>query len=384
MMKKSPSVILSLYLCFSFFCLSCKFKERQSPVLTEKGDAVPMHYSNGLQIIHHALYTEIIVRKPWLGAKASQHYFLVPKNQPIPLYLMGQVIIRTPVNHIALLSATDFPHLDHLNLLDHLVAVGEANYVYNPKIREALANGKVIALASNNQINIERTLELAPDLIISFAVEEKDLNNEKINLAKLPMVLNASYLESHPLGRAEWIKFIAAFFNQEALAESLFVKTARQYEDLAILSRQAKSSPTVFVNALFGGTWHMSGGNSYVAKILNDAGAKYLWAEDSSSEILPLNFESVLDKASAADFWINPSNWNSLNEGLEQDERYNLFKAFRNKNVFNNNARVTPEGGNDIFEEGAADPAALLADMLTIFHPELLPQHSLKWFHKLE
>ena len=90
------------------------------------------------------------------------------------------------------------------------------------------------------------------------------------------------------------------------------------------------------------------------------------------------------DEAGEADFWINPGTWNSLANGTAEDQRFAEFFAFESGNVFNNNARVSAGGGVDYFESGATNPHLVLADLLSIFHPDLLPDHELYYYQKLE
>jgi len=186
------------------------------------------------------------------------------------------------------------------------------------------------------------------------------------------------------LSRAEWGKFIALFFNKEAQAEQVFTQTAAQYEKLAKLAASVRMKPTVVVNVNYQGTWYMDGGKTYVAQFLEDAGATYLWADNSDVGEVMLSFEEVFNKAADADYWINTGFWNSAREALADDERYGEFAAFKNNHVYNNNARSNAKGGNDYFESGIANPDVILEDLIKIFHPELLPDHQLYYYHQLE
>jgi iron complex transport system substrate-binding protein len=227
-------------------------------------------------------------------------------------------------------------------------------------------------------------LDLQPDLIMAYNSGVPDYDAyPKINEAGLNVVLNGDNLETTPLGRAEWGKFIALFFNKEAEAEQLYNKTASKYEGLVKLAASAKTKPAVFVNVNYQGTWYMSGGKSYVAQFLSDAGANYLWADEPTVGELMLSFEEVLNKAVNADYWVNTGFWNSAEEALADDVRYGEFAAFKNNRVYNNNARSNVNGGNDYFESGVANPDIILADLIKIFHPELLHDHQLYYYHQL-
>ena len=127
----------------------------------------------------------------------------------------------------------------------------------------------------------------------------------------------------------------------------------------------------------------MPGGRSYVARLLEDAGADYLWKDDTTRGTLHLDLEAVLARAAGADYWLNPGRWTSLAEGRVHDPRHALFAPFRNGGVWNNNA-ATCGAGNDFFEKGASRPDWILADLIAIFHPERMPGHRFRWYRRLE
>jgi iron complex transport system substrate-binding protein len=120
-----------------------------------------------------------------------------------------------------------------------------------------------------------------------------------------------------------------------------------------------------------------------VARFLADAGADYLWAEDTTRGSLPLDLEAVLSKAGGAEFWLNPGPWRSRAEARKAEPRAALFKAFGAGKVWSNEARRCG-AGNAFFEEGSTRPDWVLADLIALFHPELLPGHRFRWYAKLE
>jgi len=196
-------------------------------------------------------------------------------------------------------------------------------------------------------------------------------------------VVNASHMETTPLGRTEWIKFIAAFFNKEAEAECVFDDIVNRYEAMAEKTRTVSRRPTVFGGVAWRGTWYMPGGASYHARFLADAGADYLWRDDNYVGSKPVAIETVFERARDAEFWVDTKMCASLEELLAVDERYGLFASFRAGKVFNNDARVTREGGNDYWETGVARPDLVLADLISIFHPKLIPDHERIWYRQL-
>jgi iron complex transport system substrate-binding protein len=164
-------------------------------------------------------------------------------------------------------------------------------------------------------------------------------------------------MENLPLGRAEWIKFIALFFNREADATAIFDGIVDEYTALTELAAGAETRPTVFTDSAYEGTWYMAGGDSYTAHLLADAGADYIYKDDESTASLYLDFETVLDDAAGADFWVNANGfWFSPEDALASDERYAEFAAFQNQQVYLNNQRMNAFGGIDYYESGVASP----------------------------
>src|SRR5262249_21380263 len=142
--------------------------------------------------------------------------------------------------------------------------------------------------------------------------------------------------------------------------------------------------PTVFANTPYQGTWFMPGGKSYLAQFFADAGADYLWKDDPSTGSVSLSFESVFDKAADADFWVNAGFfWTQKADALADDSRCEHVAAFNSGQVYTNNGHVNANGGSDCFESGVADPDRILADLVKIFHPDLLPDHELYYYRQL-
>jgi iron complex transport system substrate-binding protein len=197
----------------------------------------------------------------------------------------------------------------------------------------------------------------------------------------VPVVLNAEYLEKHPLGRAEWIKFMALFFNKEAQADSIFRVIEKEYLDTKALADSVAKRPSVLSGIVYGDAWFLPGGQNYAARLLKDAGCHYLWASDSSNGFLELSFESVYQTAHDADVWIGVGSFSTLNEIRNADRRYANFKPFKTGKVYTSNARQGAKGGSEFLELGYLRPDIILKDLVRIAHPQLLQEHDL-YFHK--
>lgn len=348
-------------------------------------EKVSLRDSVGWTIEYFNNYKVITVLNPWRDADVQFRYVLVQCGTPPPDNVGDALVIEVPVKSVVAMSTSQLPHLSELGLLDKLVGVDSFLYINNPEVRKKIAAGELVEIGGGGQVNVERALDLQPDLIMTYGVGNPEFDaHPKLLEAGLKVVLNSEYMETSPLGRAEWIKFTAAFFNREAKATGVYDTIARRYKEMATKARNAPNKPTVFAGTPFQGTWFVPGGRSYVAQLLADAGATYLWADDTSTGSQPLSFEQVFERARDADFWLNPGMWKSLADGKAEDERFTQFVAFQKGNVFNNNKRLNENGGNDYFESSPTNPDIVLADLIKIFHPDLLPDHELYFYQKLE
>jgi iron complex transport system substrate-binding protein len=290
-----------------------------------------------------------------------------------------------PVQRIATMSTSYLPFLDAYGVLDRLVAVDDITWVNNPTVAQMAAENQLVQIGYGASVNVEQMLDLQPDLTMTYGSGAPDYDAHPVLLnAGLKVALNAEWLETSPLGRAEWGKFIAVFFNKEATAEALFAETVARYAELKAQATAVENKPTVFTDTEYQGVWYVAGGRSFTAQFLADAGAAYLWAEDESTGSIPLAFEAVFDAAAEADYWINVGFVSSLAEMQAADERYGEFAAVQTGAVWNNNKRQNANGGNDYYESAVAHPDAVLADLIAIFHSELLPEHEFVYFHQLQ
>ncbi|MAT95519.1 MAG: ABC transporter substrate-binding protein [Anaerolineaceae bacterium] len=342
-------------------------------------------HADGFTIEYFNNYKVITVAAPWLGAEDSATYLLVQCGTRAPEGFEDAVTVEVPISSFVSMSTTYLPYLDAFGKLDTLVGVDSGAFAFNPNVREMLDAGELVELGSGTNVNVEAALELEPDVIMTSASGSADFDTHpKLEEVGLTVVLNADYLDITPLGRAEWGKFIAAFYNEEAQADALFNDVVAEYEALTELTADLAERPTVFANTPFEGTWYMPGGQSYTAQLFDTAGADYLWSDDESTSTLFLDFESVFDRAADADYWLNLGFVFSLADLEASDERFADFAAFQNGNVYNYDLRSNEFGGNDFFESAAANPQLVLADLIKIFHPDLLPDHELVYYRIVE
>ena len=190
-------------------------------------------------------------------------------------------------------------------------------------------------------------------------------------------------MEKSPLARAEWIKFAAAFIGKEKEADAIFNDIATQYNAIKKLTENVSRKPKILIGKKWKDMWNTSGGKSYFANFLRDAGGDYYWFSDNNAGTLALSFEEVLDKQLDADIWINPGNTVNLQDLLASDSRYGLFKPVERQQIFGYFNKINSNGANAYWEKGSIEPHVILADLIKIFHPQVLPDHKLYFYKRI-
>jgi len=346
--------------------------------------AVEIRYSRGFTVKQQDGVTLICVKRPWPGATSGFNYLLKPRGCKTPPGYDDFQVVDVPVHRIVALSPTYLAFIDRLKLTKELVGFSELSHIFTESVKKAAAQGEIVNVGRGNALQIETVLSLEPELIFTYATGGfRDLH-PKLLEAGLKVAVCGEYVESHPLGRAEWIKFIGLFFEREAQAEQIFNAIEKRYLKLAALTRNVTYRPTVITNVPRNGYWGVSGGNSFVSRFLEDAGAEYIWRDLKKNGAVPMAVELVYDRGLNADFWLNTWVWTTLEQARQADPRYRTFKALQQGHLFNQNRRVNAKGGNDFWETGIIEPEVILADLIHIFHPELLPEHKFVYYQKLK
>lgn len=360
---------------------ACGGKEQKRSIADADSARTVLHYAHGFSVSYEGNVKRVVVGRPFQGATAGYTYLLVPEGEPIPTHDAGEKVIRIPLKSIVCTSTTHIPLLDYLDESDKLVGFPTTDYISSEKTRAQVDAGKVQELGVDKGLNLELLAALKPGVVMGYVTNSDYGQFKKIEELGIPSVMNAEYLEKHPLGRAEWIKFMALFFNKERQADSVFNAIEQNYLDTRRRADTVRMRPTVLSGVVYGDAWFLPGGQNYATTLLRDAGCQYLWESDSTNGFLELSFETVYEKAHSADRWIGPGSYNSLKEIETADQRYANFKAFQEKNVYSYNARVGAKGGSEFLELGYLRPDIILKDLLFIAHPTLIPEHRL-FFHK--
>lgn len=345
---------------------------------------VAPRHARRFAVEYHRHYAILSVTPPWSspGAEPAStlRYVLRRCGTPDP-GLPGLASIEIPLRRVATTSTTELPHLVALEMEAAWVGHSEMDFVNAPTLRERVARGEVREIGAPP--DIETTIALKPDVLFADFLARTELERLAVaEKAGIPVVMVPSFREASPLGRAEWLLFFGLFLDRPEQAEAKFGAIEITYLDLRQrVEAAALDRPTAYTGGPYQDVWHVPGGRSFVAQILDDAGARYLWADDPSTGALPLNLEAVLARALEGEVWLYPSAWASLEEIAAADRRLTELEAFREGQVWANDRRRNATGGNDFWEQGVTRPDLVLADLVAIFHPDLMPGYE-QVFHR--
>ena len=380
-------VLFNAVICIIILLHSCKDK---SGSLLKKDAAVPgiieIKYAQGFNIEDFGSYKIIRIYNPWQRLNGKSITYLLGSNgSEIPSSIACDMKINIPVQRVICMSTTHIAMIGALNKLETVKGISGKQYITNDWIQTRIENGQVVDVGYEQSINYELILLLKPDLIIMYGVtgDVSGILNRLTSLG-IPVMLNAEYLETAPLAKMEWIKVIACLYNELDAAIKIFHEVEIEYNELKNLTEGVDIKPEVLSGLPWKNTWWIPGGRSFAAAFIRDAGGKYVWEEDTSREAIPMDLEAVFLRAGQADIWINSGSAGSIREIINTDQRLQYFRPYIEKTIYNNNARLNASGGNDYWESGVINPHIILKDLICIFHPEILPDHELVYYRKIE
>ena len=330
--------------------------------------------------------TVATIINPWQGANnVNQVYYLIKKGSKLPDGLDSSSVIFVPVKKIICMSTTHVIMISALGEARSIAGMSGTEFIYSPDLIKNVEQGLIEDVGYDADLNKELILKISPDLIMMYGIgSESESYTSKIKELGVKVVFNADYLETDPLGRSEWIKFFGALYCRENLADSIYQKEVEEYSKLkSFIERNAKSKPKVLLGFPYKDTWYISPGNSFISKMITDAGGNYLWQNTTSSVSMPLGIENVYLRGLTADYWLNIGSVSSRKEIMNVDPRLNDLPCFRNDNLFNNIKRINANGGNDYWESGSLYPHLILKDIATILHPELFRDSDLFFYRKI-
>ncbi|MDK2978523.1 MAG: cobalamin transport system substrate-binding protein [Bacteroidales bacterium] len=364
---------------------SCQSAKKNDTKENLQAHTVDVKYAQGFSIEYHDHFKLLTIHNPWQGAENIQYqYALVTDEKEDLMIPAGIKKIVVPLNKVICLSTSHVAFLDVLNETESIVGVSGTNFVNNQKLQKKISQNEIVDVGYENHLNYELIAGMNPDIVITYGVgSEVSSYNQKLNDLGIETMIIPEYLETHPLGKLEWIKFIAALYDKEDEAALYFQKVENEYNLLVDLVSTTKKKPKVLFGLPWKDTWYVPGGNSFLAKMVDDAGGDYIWRENNSRESIPLDIEHVFVEANNADVWLNTGTVKHKHEIVKIDDRFKDFNPFMHSRIYNNNLLQNEWGGNDYWEKGTVEPHIILKDLIKIFHPELLFNHTLVYYRSI-
>jgi iron complex transport system substrate-binding protein len=348
-------------------------------------DAIQVKYATGYSMKELGEGRVVTVKDPWQHASGIQYSYILSDTFTTGIIDEFTCRIKTPVRNVVCLSTTHVGFIAYLGEIASVTGISGKKYIENKALRERIEKGLIVDVGYDENLNYESLLKLKPDVVFAYGVGSGIANTiRKLHELSIPVVMIGEYLEEEPLAKMEWVKVFAALYGLEETAAAKFDSVAEKYTALANMAGNSSGKPGVLLGLPWRGTWYISGSQSYVARLIKDAGGKYIWDHLDYNESRPMALEAVYEHALAADYWLNPGDASSRKDIIAVDERFSKLLSYRNDKVFNNNNIMSQSGGNAFFESGVVEPEIILSDLIYILHPQLLPSHKLKYYRKLQ
>ena len=384
--RKYRICFIGIVLLLSFMSHSCRDKHGSSVDRTQHISGGIVSVAHGFSIERKDGYSVVTINNPWQGAdNISMSHYLVRKGSVIPSGVDSSQVVFVPVSRIICMSATHSGMILALGEENSITALSGTGFVYSPVIKERVEQGHIKEIGYESNLNQELIIKISPDLVMMYGIGSESAGHvNKLKELGIKIMFNADYLETEPLGKAEWIKLFGALYCKEEMADSIYQAEVNEYNTIRdYIGENCTNRPSVLLGLPFKDTWFISPGNSFISKLIQDAGGNYIWKNTISSVSMPYGLENVYIAALDADYWLNIGTVTSPDEISLVDKRLSDLKCFTSKNLYNNNKRVTAQGGNDYWESGTLKPHLVLKDIAAILHPDLFSRHELFFYKRI-
>ena len=344
---------------------------------TDSVAVMPLDYAQGFQVRTLENGVKLIdVADPQTDEDkmpVSYHFALVPRERTTDNYQIpeGYTKVEVPVERTLVMTMLQLSNFTALGALDVVKGITGTKNLFNKDIHQRVKDGRIVKIGMEGNFDTELILAANPEVI--FISPFKRGGYDAIKETGVTLIPHLGYKEPHPLGQAEWVKYVGLFIGKEKEANALFEGIKSRYLALAEKVKEGRGSarPTVFSGEMHGGNWFAVGGKNHLAQLFRDAGAEYILKDDNTGGV-PIEYEQMYATAANADYWriLNSYPGDFSYEALKSSEpRNELFKAFKEKHVIYCNMKQTT-----YYESSPVEPDVLLADLVAIFHPEVMAQ----------
>lgn len=346
------------------------------------GEPLAFKYAQHIKVVKHQLYTVVTLVDPWQEGKTLHTYVLVDRKDSARMdHLPEGTLVYTPLMRSVVFTTAHCKLLEYLGCLNQIVGVADLKYILIPSIHERVRLGKIVDCGEGMAPQLEKIIELRPQALFLSPFENSGGYGKLAQLGA-PIIEMADYMETSPLGRAEWMKFYGMLFGQEKRADSLFNVVDSLYQGLKATAQAWHTGRSILTERKTGSVWYCPGGMSTMGQMIADANGTYAFSGDKHSGSLPLSFEEVLEKAGDSDVWAFKFNGERLmtkKDLLAEYHGYDGLKAFKTGQIYQCNGSVKP-----YFEETPFRPDLLLRDLIIMLHPEATALGALRYYEKIE
>lgn len=354
----------------------------QQTITVDSKVQITPEYAEGFQLTYADSYILMDIHDPQNEESTHFLYALVPRGTKPEGIPADYIVIETPVRSAICMTSLQLSNFIKLGAEDKVVGITSTRHLFNRTINDQLKEGKTAKIGIEGNFDNEVIMSINPDLILISPFKRGGY--ETMKDIGIPLIPHLGYKEMTPLGQAEWIKFVGLLLGMEQEANDKFSAIEHRYNELKELTAEGKVTrrPIVFSGEIHGGNWYAVGGKSFLAQLFKDAGADYFLKDDDRSGGVTLDFETVYNQVDEADYWriVNSYPGTYDYKALkDQDPRYADFRAFKEKGVIYCNMREKP-----FYESMPTEPEVVLGDLLHIFHPNLLPDHTPVYYDLLK
>lgn len=378
---KKPFLLSANIVILVLLLSACGGGSRTSSHSETPVDTVEFRYAENIRILKFKNYAKVELRNPWDTLKTLHTYILTDWNNAKSSNLPEGTIVRTPLENAIVYSSVHNSLIAEIGGIESIAGVCDIQYIKHPQIKAMYEKGVITDCGSSMSPDIEKIIDLNADAVLLSPFENSG-GYGRIESIGVPIIECADYMETSPLGRAEWMKFYGLLTGREQEADSLFRSVENEYLSLKQIAKDVTNRPTVISELKYSSAWYVPGGKSTTAKIIDDAGADYIFSYTTESGSVPMSFETVLDKGQKADFWLikyNQKQDKTYSELKKDYSPYTNFDAWKNKRIFGCNTSYV-----NFYEETPFHPEALLRDLIIIFHPEIMKDEKTRYFTGLK
>lgn len=384
-MRKTTIAVLAV----AIVCLTgCRNRSTQSGSSASKADSristlqelVTPKYAEGYSLKYQDGICLVDLQDPQKEESQTFHYALISRGSDKSLVPSDYTPVEVPVSSVICMTSLQLSNFIALGETDAVKGITSTRHLFNEEMNRRLEDGRTHKIGIEGNFDNEVIMGINPNLIL-ISPFKRGGYDALMNVG-ITLVPHLGYKEMSPLGQAEWIKFIGLLLGQEEKANEIFEGIEKRYLALTELTSKVDKRPVVFSGEIQGGNWYAVGGNSFLARIFNDAGADYFLKDDNHSGGINLDFELVYSQAANAEYWRIVNSFKgdfSYEELAKEDTRYTDFKAFKEHGVVYCNMSQRP-----FYESMPMEPDLILSDFIKAFHPELLPDYTPKYYEILK